>query len=385
MKKEATKDWLDDDIEPPAEDDPIVKKEEVVVKKEDNKDEPILKKPERKPKKDKEESISDLRKAKDELKAKVDELQAALDGASKLGNESLKPIAEYIETKYGKIDEASIKAFIEHNKSRKTQLNELAEKMKDKDEKLKDLDIRASEEFEEQYVKPHKERISDLFAEVAMVDKNGEPIQPDLFNNVVKNIAKNAKDITSARAKAILKELGEKYKEITGEDYEPPTISSFMSAVREVKTVAEKMEHAYNNWETVKKESTVKSQAEKQREQEQASKQQFSERRKLAQKAVDEFNYDDFDGIVESDDIVEIITNEFKRGEKQIAGEEQPKSYDFYLARGAKAELFDKIMPEFKRLRELYKSDQDDDRDDPKIKAKRKQVKKDDDVDWLGQ
>lgn len=336
----------------------------------------------------KEDSIAELRKSRDEERRLRIEAENRAKELEKAGNSNLKPIAEYIEGKFGGLDEDAIKRYIDKNKLRKTELTEKEKKLAEKEAKLRHYTIEEDDEFQSKYKKPYFDAADSLLATIATVDNDGKIIQESFFKSVRDNLVNKSGEIDPVKAKAALVQIAAKYKEITGEDYNGTTLSDFMSAIREVNTKKSSMQQAYKNWEEQKTKEKENNTIVQQEELDKRSKAQKKIRRDLAKKAINEFNYDEFEGVIDEEEIENTFKSVYEHNESIFEDATKLPSYDKILTDAAKSRLFDKIFEDYKTLKKRFSDEEYRKRDGLKGSEKGPLKDKDDDDDdafgWMG-
>jgi hypothetical protein len=312
-------------------------------------DAPIFEK-KKKDKPDKEESISILRKQRDELQEKV---KAYEDTGININ--SLKPILDYVsESADGVLDEDTAKIIVQEIKSKDEEIASLKETLQDKDKKIAEIDIRYSDDFKTKYQEPYVQASESLLLEFASITPEKKIIAPKATKALHDSLMDKAEELTAIDVKAMLSQYAKDFEEESGETASIPTINSLMKSLRDFSTARGSMKNAYENWSSIRKQESDKSIAEKEKESEAVQKQKKRERSKLFSKAFQEFDLDALD-FIDEDAAKETFNEEYKFIEKIIADPDKAPGHDELITRGVKSRLWDKHLDNYKRLLALEK------------------------------
>jgi len=303
-------------------------------------------------KKGREESIADLRKARDEAigqSKKYKEVFGDTDVSL------FKPLIDTIQEQVdGPLTPEAVSEIIEGYKSKDARIAELEEQLQNQDRTITDLDVRHSPEFKKKYENPYREAGENLFIEFANLNENKEILGPNATKAFHDFLTSKVDELDATSVKAELVKFSKAYEAETGEKPELPTISSLMTSIRHFREKRDDMREAYSNWKETKEKTKLSQQAEEEKNREFLTKKNKRERKNLATKAYQSFNHDDLEGLVNDDEVTGLFQSEYKKGEDIFDGKEVP-SFDFMIQRGVKSELFDKMLPELKRLKALEK------------------------------
>jgi hypothetical protein len=223
----------------------------------------------------------------------------------------------------------------------------MQERLAENEKKVIDLDIRHSEDFKLNYIKPYNDTAQEMFLDFAQVGSDQKVIAPKAtkeFNDFLLGLT----EIDGLKVKAKLNEFAKAFRDESGEEAVLPAVSTLMASIRNYHAARTSMHEAYNDWGNKKKENVQKLTAKQQEEFEKSQKTGRRIRVEESSKAFQEFDLDKFDFIKESE-LEEIFKEEFELGEKLSRGEDMPP-YRELLTRGAKARLFDKYAPMLKDL-----------------------------------
>lgn len=303
-------------------------------------------------KKGREESIADLRKARDEAVGESKKYKEVFGDADVA---LFKPLIETIQEQVdGPLTPEAVSEIIEGYKSKDERIAELEEQLQNQDKTINELDVRHSPEFKKKYEAPYLEAGQNLFIEFANLNENKEILGPNSTKSFHDFLTGKIDELDATSVKAELLKFSKAYKAETGEDPELPTISSLMTSIRHFREKRDDMRQAYGTWKETKEKAKLSQQAEEEKNREFLTKKNKRERKNLATKAYQSFNHADVEDFVGDEDLTKLFQSEYKKGEDLFDGKEMP-SYDFMIQRGVKSELFDKMLPELKRLKALEK------------------------------
>jgi hypothetical protein len=381
-KPEEKKDAVDDNKDDKKEDDDDGftfdlddeddKKDDVTKEEE--------KKEEKKPvKKTKEDSLADLRKQRDALNeenVKFKDIIGEADPAI------IKQLKSFIDENFeGDIPtEDSVIAFLDDTKQLKEENEKLKKELSDREGKIKDLDIRSSAEFNEQYIKPLQNAAADLQVEISNIDANGEVLAPDATRAFHAYLMKQDK-MDSMQMKKLLAKFSSDFEKETGQKYDAPSVSAAMSSYRSFKTHDAKMSQAYQNWENEKK-NTIEKQSKLTQEQlAMQDKNNRDERKAGAIKALRSFDLNTLEGIHSKEELEKTVRATYQEMEGIIQDHSKLPTYDVTMQRAVKAKLYDEVIVKYNELLEWKKLQEEEDGDNSKDRGSRKA--KSDGGDWL--
>jgi len=323
-------------------------------KKDEPKDEGLLKLTPPEKKKDKptkEDSIQALRSQRDELQKKLKEYEENLGISPAI----LKPIVDYIkENASGPLTDETVQSIITEFRDTKGRYQDLQRIIEEKEQKIKDLDIQHSDEFQEKYRKPYEDAAIALRYEFAQLNPaDGSEIAPkstqDLFNYLT---SKEADSLTQPQIAQALARFKAAYKQESGEEPSPISTANVLNAYRQFIKKRTEIANAYQNWSKEKQEAQMRMQAEQEKQHQLLQAKAKRERVQLVTKAYHELDRDEIDFISE-EELSNLFNEEFDYTENAIAGGVNAPTHDVLYQRGVKARLFDKILPEYKELLQL--------------------------------
>ncbi len=343
-------DNLEEEIIPP-------KKEEEVVppKKEEQNPTP--------PKKGKEDSIADLRKAKEAIQRERDELEKELSELRKL--KPLKKVNDYITAKTKKdfLAEEDVDEYINRNRTRKQKVEELDKSLKTKDMALKELSIEHSDEWKTEYVKPIQKAAANIFTIIAnqyedskdgKIKTREEGLTKELMNKLV-SLDAEGNPKTPLEIKAIVSKFRKEYEEKTGLEYEMPSLKDVVEAVETVHVNIARADRAKANWnEEIDKRKKEKIFEEAQKEKAFISK-EIEGRDYLVSKLKESDDIKSLSEIIGDEDEVVAAFNEehefLKKGVRKDP-DYKPRGYDSLVKSLGKAKLFDKLVEKLKSVQQ---------------------------------
>jgi hypothetical protein len=309
-------------------------------------------------KKDKDDQVGELRIQRDALAKENEELKKYREELEKL--KGLKPVAEYVEKKFGKVDEDAVNKFIQANKERKGKLTELEKKYQEKELTVQELHILQSDLWRDEYAAPMQKADQDLFATVAMIDKEGKIRYPELFVKLKTNLLavdKDGKPKNSVQIKQALKEFATEFKQVTQEDYEIPKLTDVTVAVEQAYNKYTAAVKAKQNWDKTVEEKQKEKLYDSTKKQERDNETIILQRGKVLDLVKNEFKYEELDGVFEEDEVKEEFDKVHGYVVKVMKGEEKQTEYPDFLQRMAKASMFNGLLEKYKELEEKFEKE----------------------------
>lgn len=356
-------------IKEPTNEEPVVTKEdEVLINDEDDDDSELVleskketkveEKPKEKPKKEGKPSKEDSARI---LREQRDEARKRLESYGDVQPEIVQSVASWLKERFPNTvpTQDEILGEFELIKTRDEELSSLKEEISKREQVIRELDIRGSAEYKEQFVTPYQEAASYLFTEIAHLDDDGKTRAPNATHQFYESLLKNSGAIKPEDVKRELTKFAKAYKEETQEDYIPPSVSTVMSALKAVNDRRGKMQEAYNSWETQKNESAMKRQKEQHEMSEQDRAQAKRLRKAQATKALNTFDYTtliESEVFKDSQEFSKIFNEEYKSTEKVFEDPNTAPPYSDLLQRGVKARSFDILFEKYQKLNEKYKT-----------------------------
>jgi hypothetical protein len=337
---------IEDVIVPPKKDDAMP------PKKEDNAPPP--------PKKGKEDSIADLRKAKEVIQKEKEDLEREL--ADLRGLKPLKKVADYLKTKTKKdsLEEGDVDEYITRNKTRKQKTDELEKSLKTKDQALKEISIEHSDEWKTEYVKPIQKAAANIFTIIANQheDKDGkivtreEALTKGLMNQLV-SLDKDGNPKQPLEIKGIISKFRKAYEEKTGLEYEMPSLKEIVEAVETVHINIARADKAKANWNEELESKNKERIFEEAQKEKTFIKKELEGRDYLVSKLKGSQDIKDLKEIIGDEDEVAAAFDEehefLKKGVRKDS-DYKPRGYDALVKSLGKAKLFDKLVEKFKAL-----------------------------------
>src|SRR5690606_34097430 len=264
-------------------------------------------------------------------------------------------IVDYIkENASGPLTDETVQSIITEFRDTKGRYQDLQRIIEEKEQKIKDLDIQHSDEFQEKYRKPYEDAAIALRYEFAQLNPaDGSEIAPkstqDLFNYLT---SKEADSLTQPQIAQALARFKAAYKQESGEEPSPISTANVLNAYRQFIKKRTEIANAYQNWSKEKQEAQMRMQAEQEKQHQLLQAKAKRERVQLVTKAYHELDRDEIDFISE-EELSNLFNEEFDYTENAIAGGVNAPTHDVLYQRGVKARLFDKILPEYKELLQL--------------------------------
>jgi len=325
---------------------------------------PEDKKPEdKKPedKKTKDESFAELKAARDKALADKKQLEEELKELRAI--KPLKKVADYLKLKSKKdeIEDGDVDSFIETNKDRKKKLSELDEKVKLKDQAIKELSIENSDEWQEDYVKPIKKSATNIFTIISNVDEKGEVREKDLTDSLIREIVSldaEGNPKTPVEVKGIFARFKKKYEEKTGLDYDPPKLSEVIESIETYHSKILSATKARQNWDKEVEEKKKSAIFQQSKEEEAFIKKEVSSRDYVFNKLKES---NDFVGIKEVIDEEELNTfakeeHSFLQSGLMKEKDYKPRGYDSLILSLTKGKAFDSLSAKYKELQKENES-----------------------------
>jgi hypothetical protein len=302
------------------------------------------------------QNLENLKKEKEKLEQKIQELSSANELTP------LKPVADYIKTKFGKekLDEDAVNQFIEKNKTRKQKALELEDALKKKDQYVKDIEITLSDEWRNEYQKPWADAENSLLATLCPVDDEGQPKNVELVNSLKTELISlkdgkvkylNADGTINALAvKGALQKFSRLYEEKTQETYRVPDIEKINNGIKSIVSCAIKANQAKANWEEDRKKHKIKSEYESSEARKEMERKEIEGRKFLTNKVIKEFDAKSLDGVLTEEEIKNAFESENNKFIKYLKGEEQPPTYDNMVLLSFKASQYDKVLTKLRAV-----------------------------------
>jgi hypothetical protein len=233
--------------------------------------------------------------------------------------------------------------------------------VEDQSKAIRELDIRMSPEFKSDFIDPYNSAVTNLQVEFVNLDGDGKVLAPQASASFQKWLLDNKSKMDAMQMKAALSQFSKAFKQEAGMDYQPPAINTMMTAIGAVNSKSDKMNQAYENWETQKKESTTKAQQE--REQSRA-KEIEAAKRVRKQKATEAMSSYDYQKLIElgviedKSEYTKIFSREFQATESIFANPESAPTYDELIVRNFKAGHYDALLEKYEKLKK-FKDDYD--------------------------
>ena len=312
----------------------------------------------KKPEKSKDVQFSELKRQKELAEKEAEKLKKELEEYSAL--KPLKAVGEYIKTKAGDINDETVNKFIEKGKDRKKKLTEYEQQLQEKEERLKEISIDHSSEFNQEYIAPLQTEQVNLTALIANLDNEGKVKHESLINqfrNALLKIDDKGQPLDSIKVKSLLLQFEKEYKKATGEDYELPNLSQL---VNQVSTVVKKTKEAVNakqNWSKVREEKERERLFNEATRHADLLKKEEAGRNYITNKIIKDFDYSAIEGIIPEDTFKETLqtSNAFLI---EVLNGKKKKDYGDLLVDLTKASQFDDLVTKCKTLQAELEKEQ---------------------------
>ena len=264
----------------------------------------------------------------------------------------VKPIAEHIKKKKGKLDPDAVNEWIEGQRNRKIQLTEKEKLVKEKDERLKDIEITFSDEWKTEYEEPLKKSRDYLTATIVKTTESGEPVEPEMHVKLLQSIIslkENGEKKTPLEIKSILKKFSEDFEKKTGMEWDVPRLEDVVNGIESFHNKITSAERAKKNWQEEKEKKLKERTFEEAKKTEAFVKKEIQNRNYAFEKIVEEI---DFDFVEDKDELIEEIRKEHQSMNDLLQKKEgaKPKDYKSYIESIAKAKAFDVASKKLKEL-----------------------------------
>jgi len=302
--------------------------------------------------KSKESQFSELKKAKEAAEKEAERLKSELTQFEEL--KPLKPVADYIKTKEGGLDDEKVNKYIERNKEKKKKLTEYEKKLQETDMRLKEISIDNSNEYNEDYILPLNKEKQNLVAIIAPINNEGKIKNPKLIDSLYNNLLAlddKGKPLNSIQVKAVLTKFENEYKRATGEDYDLPQLSQVVNQIQTVHGKIVKAVSAKQNWEKTKEEKKKELLYQEAQQKEEYIKKETAGRVYVTDKVIKDFDYSSIEGVIAEDEFKDSIKENSSFLIKVLKGEDK-KEYADLLTDLSKAKHFDSLVTKVKEVQE---------------------------------
>jgi hypothetical protein len=301
------------------------------------------------------QELEKVKKERDELNKKLKELESKTGEISEL--EPLRPVAEYLKKKSGKIDSETVeKELIEKNRQRKKELAEKEEALKHKDQKIKEISIENSEEWHNDYIRPIQEAKGILEAAIINVDDEGNVRHPEMMSNLFSKLVALNDDgtpKTSLQLKSEIKKFAAEYERKTGLDYDPPLLKEVVDSISKFHNRIQVASKAKSDWEATLENKKKERAFESAKQRDFQIKKELEGRDYLFSEYKNSINTTQLEKVIEDSDIfINAAKEEHEYLKKALAGDPDLKRRDYtdFIDLAAKGKMFDSLMGKIQTL-----------------------------------
>jgi hypothetical protein len=306
--------------------------------------------------KTKEDNIAELKAARDKAQRDFEKAQERLKELE--GLEPLKKVAEHLKKKKGKdaLEEEDVDEFIETNRTRKKTLSEFEQKLKEKDQTVKELEIEKSDEWKNEYVAPIQKAATNIYTTLAQVGEDGKVVGEGLTKALMNELAQlddKGNPKTPLEIKQVIRRFQKKFFDETGIEYDAPSIPEISEGVEKYHSRVKAAYDAKKNWnETIenKKKEQIFEMSKKEKE---TIEKELKGRDYVFSKVI---SSDDFKGAVEivGDDLVEAAKSEHEYMQSILKRDEsaKPRGYDGLIQSLAKGKAFDSLLTKYREAQQ---------------------------------
>jgi hypothetical protein len=311
--------------------------------------------------KTREDNIADLKAARDKAQREFEKAQERLKDLEGLA--PLKKVAEHLKKKKGKdaIEEEDVDEFIETNRTRKKSLTEFEQKLKEKDQIVKDLEIEKSDEWKTEYVAPIQKAATNIFTTLAQVGDDGRVIGEDLTKNLMSELAQvddKGNPKTPLEIKQVIRRFQKKFFDETGVEYDAPSIPEISEGIEKYHSKVKSAFEAKKNWSEAQENRKKEKIFEMSKNEKEVLEKEIKGRDYIFNKVI---NSDDFKGAVEiiGEDLINAAKSEHEYMQGILKQDEtaKPRGYEGLINSLAKGKAFDVLLTKFrdaqKKIEEL--------------------------------
>ena len=296
-----------------------------------------------------EDSIANLRNQRDEARKKVEEQEKLLaEKEEALKNaDSTGTIFAEVKKLINKEDVTpeDLKKIFDDYDFTKKEKEALATQLKETQERLRDHDIRQSNDFIESYEKPILQAQQALAVEIVPI-VNGKPVNNQKAADHLKELIESG-DINPASVKVTLMKIRDAYED-AGIDYEMPSVRNVLSCLTSVIDLHERAGEAYKSWEQVKIQKSLEKQEINESKQTLVQARSREERKVIAKgylaTLVKSQHYDHIADMYGHERAMQVAIDSHNKLSDMMDDPSKAPTYDIMLDMMTKAQLFDKMI-----------------------------------------
>lgn len=307
------------------------------------------------------------KKELEELRSKYEQYEAKVKELEEL--DPLKPVAEYVKKKAGKIDQDTVNEYIiKKGSERKKALSEFEQKLKLKDQQVKELNIEQSQEWQEDYIAPINKARDTLIASIVNFDNDGKvkhnpAIYQELFSELI-SVDKDGRAKTPTEMRAAIRKFEASYAKATdGDEYDAPSLREVQDAVASFHSSVSKAQKAKSEWDSLLQERQKEKAYEEAKKQEALHKREVEGRDFLYEKYKNSLSLKELDGIIDPNDFISAAEEEHQYLSSLMLRKEgiKPRAYEQFIDLAARGKMFDALVEKYKEIQaelEQFKKDQ---------------------------
>lgn len=307
-----------------------------------------------KSKKTKEDNIAELKAARDKAQKEFEKAQERLKELE--GLEPLKKVAEHLKKKKGKesLAEEDVDEFIETNRTRKKTLTEFEQKLKEKDQTVKELEIEKSDEWKNEYVAPIQKAATNIYTTLAQIGEDGKVVGEELTKGLMNELAKlddKGNPKTPLEIKQIMRKFQREFFDKTGIEYDAPSIPEISEGIEKYHSRLKIAFEAKKNWSEAQEKRKKEQLFEMSQKEKETIEKELKGRDYVFNKVI---NSDEVKSIAEivGDEFVEAFKteHEYMQGILKRDENSKPRGYDGLIQSLAKGKAFDTLLGKFRDL-----------------------------------
>ena len=297
--------------------------------------------------KEKKKNPFESKEKKEEGEKKVEKKEEKEKKEEEQNEDPYSFLTPYIDNFEGNDVKEKFNAFLnkyKEDEEKVKRIEELEKADKEKENRLRAIDITQTREWNERFEKPFDQAKKSFVASLAEVDEEGKIKYEKGIAQLANALWNKGEEIDAIGMKAILKKFASEYEKQTGEVYEIPPINEIVKARNELYSIANRRDDAFKNWEKEREEE------EKRRtinEEEENKKLVDIEKKKMDDRfssVLSSFDYATISPFLNEDKVKEEIKKVHSSFQSALEGKGEEYSYSQMLSDRTKAALYDLII-----------------------------------------
>lgn len=304
--------------------------------------------------KDKDKNKNDEKTSNGILKKRALDAEKKLEEFGSLTPALAKEFDAFMQTRFnGQIPtEEELRGELALLADKDAEIQRLNDEIATKDQKLSDIDIRNSPEFQKQYAEPYNVAAEGLFLEIANLDSSGKALAMTETNAFFEGLLKLEK-LDGVIVKQELTKFAANFERLTGEAYKAPSVAAVMTALRQAREARTTMQDAYTNWSTKKSQAITQRQKDEEENIKQTAARNERVRKSQALEAMRGYDRSELEGFMDDDAFTKSYNEEYQFVESVMKDATKAPPFKELMIRGFKARAFDALLKEFKELKKF--------------------------------